>query len=123
MYPDLMKENRRMSTCNRLHLQTLGSQLVTLKNLPDHCSRHRHGHFNIGHGLTLNLGSYPLLIKISNIKVACSSSSTWTFLWVQKTIHAHTFSPQNACPRQPNVGNWNERNGHYYKSRVHVPLY
>ena len=27
-----------MSTCNRLDLQTLGSQLVMLKNLPDHCT-------------------------------------------------------------------------------------
>ena len=59
-----------MSTCNWLDLQTLGSQLVMPKNLPDHCSRHRHGHFNIGHDLTLNLGSYPLLNKISYIKVA-----------------------------------------------------
>ena len=26
-----------MSTCNRLDLQTLGSQLIMPKNLPDHC--------------------------------------------------------------------------------------
>ena len=70
MYPKLMKENRMMSTCDWLDLQTLGSQLVMPKNLPNHCSRHRHGHFNIGHDLTLNLGSYPLLNKISYIKVA-----------------------------------------------------
>jgi hypothetical protein len=38
VYPKLIKENRRMSTCNRLDLQTLGSQLVMLKNLPDHYS-------------------------------------------------------------------------------------
>ena len=31
-----MKENRRMSICNRLDLQTLGSQLVMPKNLLDH---------------------------------------------------------------------------------------
>ena len=37
-YPNLIKENQRMSTCNRLDLQTLGSQLVIMpKNLPDHC--------------------------------------------------------------------------------------
>ena len=35
IYPNPIKENRRMSTCNRLHLQTLGSQLVMLENLPD----------------------------------------------------------------------------------------
>ena len=28
-----------MSTCNRLNLQTLGSQPVMPKNLPDHCSK------------------------------------------------------------------------------------
>ena len=28
IYPNLLKENRRMSTCNRLDLQTLGSQPV-----------------------------------------------------------------------------------------------
>ena len=37
IYPNLVKENRRMSTCNRLDLQTLGSQPVMLKILPDHC--------------------------------------------------------------------------------------
>ena len=37
-YPDLIKENRRMSTCNRLDSRTLGSQLVIMpKNLlPNH---------------------------------------------------------------------------------------
>ena len=29
IYPNLVKENRRMSTCNRLDLQTLGSQPIT----------------------------------------------------------------------------------------------
>ena len=33
LYVNSIKENRRMSTCNRLHLQTLGSQLVMPKNL------------------------------------------------------------------------------------------
>ena len=37
IYPNIIKENRRISTCNRLDLQTLGSQLIMLKNLPDHC--------------------------------------------------------------------------------------
>ena len=40
LYPNSIKENRRMSTCNRLELQTLGSQPVTTpKNLPDHWSK------------------------------------------------------------------------------------
>ena len=37
-YPNLIKENRGLSTCNRLDLQTLGSQPVMPKNLPDHWS-------------------------------------------------------------------------------------
>ena len=34
IYPNLIKENQRMSTCNRLDLQTLGSQQVMPKNHP-----------------------------------------------------------------------------------------
>ena len=38
IYSIFIKENRRMWTCNRLDLQTLGSQPVIMpKNLPDHC--------------------------------------------------------------------------------------
>ena len=40
IYPNLVWENRRMWTCNRLDLQTLGSQPVMPKNLPNLCSRH-----------------------------------------------------------------------------------
>ena len=41
IYRNLMKENRRMSTWNRLDMQTLGSQPVMSKNLPDHwCCLH-----------------------------------------------------------------------------------
>jgi hypothetical protein len=36
IYPNLIKGNRRMSTCNRLDLQTLGSPPIMPKNLPDH---------------------------------------------------------------------------------------
>ena len=39
IYPTSIEENRRMSiTCNRLDLQTLESQPIMPKNLPDHCS-------------------------------------------------------------------------------------
>ena len=38
VYPNLIKENRRMSTRNRFDLQTLASQLVMPKNLPNHWS-------------------------------------------------------------------------------------
>ena len=34
-----MKENKRMSTCNWLDLQTLESQLIMLKKFPNHWSR------------------------------------------------------------------------------------
>ena len=34
IYPNLIKKNRRLSTYNRLDLQTLGSQPVLPKNLP-----------------------------------------------------------------------------------------
>ena len=37
IYSILIKENRRMSTYNRLDLQILGSQPIMPKNLPDHC--------------------------------------------------------------------------------------
>ena len=36
IYPNSMKENRRLSTCNLLDLQTLASQPVMPKTLPDH---------------------------------------------------------------------------------------
>ena len=37
IYPNLVKKDRRLSTGNRLDLQTLGSQPVLMpKNLPDH---------------------------------------------------------------------------------------
>ena len=36
--PNLMKENRTMSTCKRLDLQTLGSQPIMPENLPNHCN-------------------------------------------------------------------------------------
>ena len=39
IYPNPIKENRRMSTCNWLDLQTLGSPPVMPKNLPDHRSK------------------------------------------------------------------------------------
>ena len=38
MYPNLIKENRRMWTWNRLDLQTLGSRPFMPRNLPDHWS-------------------------------------------------------------------------------------
>ena len=36
IHPNLVKENRRMSTCKWLDLHTLGSQPIMPKNIPDH---------------------------------------------------------------------------------------
>ena len=36
IYPNSKKEDWRLSTCNRLDLQTLRSQPIMPKNLPDH---------------------------------------------------------------------------------------
>ena len=38
-HPNLMKENLRMSTCSQSDLQTLGSQPVIPKNIPEQCSK------------------------------------------------------------------------------------
>ena len=54
------------------------------KNLPDHYSRHCHRYVNIGHDLTLNIGSCPLLSKKSYIKVACS----WVHEHLQEDANA-----------------------------------
>ena len=61
IYSNLIKENRRMSTYNWLDLQTLGSQPIMPKNLPDHCLR----------GRILSLSSFGKLIA----PLACSCSS------------------------------------------------
>ena len=39
VYSNLIKENRRMLTHYQLDLQTLGSQPIMPKNLPDHCTQ------------------------------------------------------------------------------------
>ena len=44
-----------MSTCNRLDLQTLGSQLIMPKNLPDHCFK-PHKPFGFGTGFMILTG-------------------------------------------------------------------
>ena len=46
-YPNLIKENWRMWTCNWLDLQTLGSQPVMLKNLPDHWREREREHWRV----------------------------------------------------------------------------
>ena len=51
IYLKSIQRNRRMSACNRLDLQTLGSQPISMpKNLPDHCTR-------------LHCNSYELLLN------------------------------------------------------------
>ena len=66
MYPDLIKQNRRMSTCNRLDLQTLGSRPVVPKTLPNQCTipcdpLSRQAMFPIGSSFRwVSLAVYPL---------------------------------------------------------------
>ena len=36
----LVKENRKITTCNQLNLETLGSGLIMHKNLPGRCPFH-----------------------------------------------------------------------------------
>jgi hypothetical protein len=67
IYPNLKKENWRMSTCNRLHLQTIGSQPTVPKNLPNHCNAHR-GVF------TEPRMSLSLIVYLSNLFCAWKKS-------------------------------------------------
>ena len=53
--PNFNKEFRRISTCNRLDLQTLGSQLIMPQNLPDHGPRNLVSS-ELGLSLTFHIG-------------------------------------------------------------------
>ena len=48
IYSNMIKETRRISTCNRLDLQTLGSQPVMPKNLPDDWSNKEQVYLLVG---------------------------------------------------------------------------
>ena len=62
IYPNLIKENRRMWTSNRLDLQTLGSQPVMPNNLPDHWAEPVEILvFAIPTGYMLTSSGYPVL--------------------------------------------------------------
>jgi hypothetical protein len=49
IYPNVIKENRRMSTGNRLDLQALGSQPILPKNLPHHWCTDGCQQYNLSH--------------------------------------------------------------------------
>ena len=77
LYPDSIKENRRLWTCNWLDLQILGSQPIIMpKNLPDHW--HGVPHWMLGrrqmhhHKLCFLLGPLALikLVRSHNL-VTC----------------------------------------------------
>ena len=75
IYPNLMKGNRRMWTCNRLDLQTLGFQLVMPKNLPDHCFT-----INSKHNYRENLCNHAkFLLLINNLGWLLFYNSTFTY--------------------------------------------
>ena len=53
LYVKLIEQNWEMSTCNRLDLESLGSQPIMPKNLPDHWMALLH---SLVHGLKINTG-------------------------------------------------------------------
>ena len=59
IYPNSVKQNRRMSSCNRLDLQTPGSQPVRPKNLPDHRCK-----CSLQYPETRKLGHYTSMVEI-----------------------------------------------------------
>ena len=67
IYPNLIKEHRRMSTCNWLDLQTLGSQPIMPKNLPIV------GQYSAKHS------SHLVQMKEYSTKYC---QSHWTLLWI-----------------------------------------
>ena len=72
-HPNLTKEYRRMSTCNRLDLQTLESQPVIMpKNFPDHCFE---SEWTSVCGLTYRV--LPSLGKHDQIRQGCTRD-VWT---------------------------------------------
>ena len=63
-YPNLIKEIRKMWTCNRLDLQALGSQPIMPKNLPDHCSFPLESRAQLLIYFVLNLGIWITSMKV-----------------------------------------------------------
>ena len=81
VHPNLIKENRRMWTCNRLDLQSLGSQPVIMpKNLPDNCLE--------------TLGFRPIMPQKSPAAFAKNIDHPIGFLFhASKNPKKHTWSP------------------------------
>ena len=71
-----------MSTCNRLDLQTIGSQPIMPKNLPDHWVRR------------ISCFSQVLLVIVGKeMFVKVPGANTFTYLLVggpQESVNAHT---------------------------------
>ena len=62
-----------MSTCNRLDLQTLGSQPIMPKNLPDHCSGYQYW-------CLPQILNYPFLLLTTMPKALPSNPTTLVVL-------------------------------------------
>ena len=71
IYPNFIKENWRISTCDQLDLQTLGSQPIMSKNLPDHWLRVESTSFLLD--TTHNTSPNPHLQKVSPCRHPCHS--------------------------------------------------
>ena len=93
-YPNLIKENRRMSTSYRLDLQTLGSQLVIMPTiLPNHCFQAQPvGRFGRANPCTLflvgclNLASKEPMYGLFHSGPSCTSWFLGFFLFNLKHI-------------------------------------
>ena len=88
IYPNLIKENRKMSTCNRLDLQTLGCQPI------DHAQKSSR---SLGPALILSCN--PSLKKLVGGALACSLAIDTTYQkagtedaiwWVERTRISRT---------------------------------
>ena len=66
-----------MLTCNRLDLQTLGSQPVMPKNLPNHCSQ---GTYKMGEERSADMVRSIFLIRTLYL-----TRGVWLQEWIPKT--------------------------------------
>ena len=92
MYPNLIKENQRMSTCNRLDLQILGSQPVMPKNLPDYCGvrdlDHAFAHppYETTLYCSIYLSSFPKFITMAGLMwiIVRGGPTTSCYIWAAR---------------------------------------
>ena len=82
LYPNSIKENRRMSTCNQLDLQAPGSQPIMSKNLPDHWL------WSLNAITDMNT-SHHLMFQTIAAAVSCSAR-LYQLSWAFRSLLQHT---------------------------------